>query len=73
MAAEVQARPSKGEQMLWQTQYIACCSELNQWETVAEYAQHTENYASLTECLCKLQDWVRLKDNVFPKALVRCS
>ena len=71
LLAETQMRPTKGELALWQNQYVKACAELNQWETVGKYAQAAENYSLLTECLTKLQEWQRLKEEVLPKAMVR--
>lgn len=61
---------TKSEMVLWHNQYLACCIELNQWETVAEYAKSTENAALQLEAAAKLHDWVNLKQMVVPKAQV---
>ncbi|KAK9813189.1 hypothetical protein WJX72_010368 [[Myrmecia] bisecta] len=67
---EEAAAASKGEQSLWQSQYLSCCAELHQWDVVAEYARSTENYSLLMDCLWKLHDWGTLKEAVLPKAQV---
>ena len=30
---------TRGEQVLWQQQYLKCCSELGRWDTVHEHNQ----------------------------------
>lgn len=61
---------TKNEMVLWHNQYLACCMELNQWDTVAEYAKSIDNSALQLEAAAKLHDWVHLKQMVVPKAQV---
>lgn len=61
---------SKDEMVLWHNQYLSCCMELNQWDTVAEYAKSTENSILQLEATAKLHDWVHLKQMAVPKAQV---
>lgn len=64
------ANVTKNEMVLWHNQYLACCMELNQWDTVAEYAKSIDNSALQLEAAAKLHDWIHLKQMVVPKAQV---
>ena len=61
---------TRGEQVLWQQQYLNCCSELGQWDVVHEYARGTENYAAFMDVAWKCSDWQGLKEWVLPKGAV---
>ncbi len=61
---------TRGEQVLWQQQYLNCCSELGQWDVVHEYARGTENYAAFMDVAWKCSDWQDLKEWVLPKGAV---
>ena len=61
---------TRGEQVLWQQQYLNCCSELGQWDVINEYARGTENYAAYMDVAWKCSDWQGLKDWVLPKGAV---
>lgn len=61
---------TKSEMVLWHNQYLSTCMELNQWDTVAEYAKSTENSALQLEAASKQHDWAHLKQMVLPKAQV---
>ena len=63
--------PKKGEQVMWQAQWLHCCSELAQWEVVTEVGQATDNPALLIESLWRHGDYATLRSSVLPKALVR--
>ena len=47
--------------LLWHQQYLACCAELNQWDTVAEYAKVTDNCPLQIDAMVQLHDWQNLK------------
>lgn len=61
---------TRGEQVLWQQQYLNCCSQLGQWDVVHEYARGTENYAAFMDVAWKCSDWQGLKEWVLPKGAV---
>lgn len=61
---------TRGEQVLWQQQYLNCCAELGQWDVINEYARGTENYAAYMDVAWKCSDWQGLKDWVLPKGAV---
>ena len=61
---------TRGEQVLWQQQYLNCCAELGQWDVINEYARGTENYAAFMDVAWKCSDWQGLKDWVLPKGAV---
>ena len=61
---------TRGEQVLWQKQYLNCCAELGQWDVVNEYARDTENYAAYMDVAWKCNDWQGLKEWVLPKGAV---
>lgn len=61
---------TRGEQVLWQQQYVNCCAELGQWDVINEYARGTENYAAYMDVAWKCSDWQGLKDWVLPKGAV---
>ena len=47
--------------LLWHQQYLACCAELNQWDTVVEYAKVTDNCPLQIDSMVQLHDWQNLK------------
>jgi len=61
---------NKGEQSLWVEQWLVCAQQLNQWDSVIEYARDAEQMDTLTDCLWKLPDWSSLKTILGPKAPV---
>lgn len=63
--------PKKGEQVMWQQQWLRCCSELAQWDAVTEVGNATDNCALLIESLWRQSDYSNLRTNILPKALVR--
>ena len=48
---------TRGEQLLWQRQYLDCCSELGQWDIVNDYAKSAENYGTFMDAAWKNNDW----------------
>lgn len=52
---------TKNEMVLWHQQYLACCVELNQWDTVVEYAKVTDNCPLQIDAMVQLHDWQTLK------------
>ena len=52
---------TKNEMLLWHQQYLACCAELNQWDTVVEYAKVTDNCPLQIDAMVQLHDWQNLK------------
>ena len=52
---------TKNEMLLWHQQYLACCAELNQWDTVAEYAKFTDNCPLQIDAMVQLHEWQYLK------------
>lgn len=48
---------TRGEQVLWQQQYLDCCSELGQWDIVNDYAKSAENYGTFMDAAWKNNDW----------------
>lgn len=52
---------TKNEMLLWHQQYLACCAELNQWDTVVEYAKVTDNCPLQIDSMVQLHDWQNLK------------
>lgn len=52
---------TKNEMLLWHQQYLSCCAELNQWDTVAEYAKVTDNCPLQIDAMVQLHDWQNLK------------
>lgn len=52
---------TKNEMLLWHQQYLACCAELNQWDTVVEYAKVTDNCPLQIDAMVQLHDWQSLK------------
>lgn len=63
----------KSEQAMWQAQYAKCCSEMSQWDVLHDYGKQTENYSIIAAALAKTQDWLRLKEDVLPCAMVMPS
>ncbi|KAL4854024.1 Transcription-associated protein 1 [Chlorella vulgaris] len=61
---------TKNEMVLWHHQYLACCFELNQWDTVVEYAKVTDNCPLQIDAMVHLHDWQNLKAMVLPKAQI---
>ena len=61
---------TRGEQVLWQQQYLNCCSELGQWDIVHEYARGTENHAAFMDVAWKCSDWQGLKEWALPMGAV---
>jgi len=61
---------TKSEMVLWHNQYLASCMDLNQWDTVAEYAKSVDNASLRLEAASKLYDWSYLKTMVGPTAQV---
>ncbi|KAL4439666.1 hypothetical protein ABPG75_002667 [Micractinium tetrahymenae] len=61
---------TKIEMLLWHQQYLACCAELNQWDTVVEYAKVTDNCPLQIDSMVQLHDWQNLKAMVLPKAQI---
>ena len=61
---------TKSEMVLWHNQYLSCCMELNQWDTVAEYAKSVDNSTLRLEAAAKLYDWSYLKTMIGPNAQV---
>lgn len=61
---------TKSEMVLWHDQYLACCTELNQWDTIADYAKSTDNSALQLEAAAKQHDWANLRQMAVPKAQV---
>ncbi|PRW20618.1 transformation transcription domain-associated [Chlorella sorokiniana] len=64
---------TKNEMVLWHQQYLACCVELNQWDTVVEYAKVTDNCPLQIDAMVQLHDWQTLKSMVLPKAQIEDS
>ncbi len=60
----------KNEMALWHEQYLTCCSEMNQWDSVMQYATQVDNQALLAECAWRLHEWEHLKLHVLPKVQV---
>lgn len=60
-AATPPAGVTKNEMLLWHQQYLACCAELNQWDTVVEYAKVTDNCPLQIDAMVHLHDWQNLK------------
>ena len=52
--------------LLWHQQYLACCTELNQWDTVVEYAKVTDNCPMQIDAMVQLHDWQTLKAVCWP-------
>jgi transformation/transcription domain-associated protein len=48
---------TKNEMLLWHQQYLACCAELNQWDTIVEYAKVTDQCPLQIEAMVHLHDW----------------
>jgi transformation/transcription domain-associated protein len=62
---------TKSEMVLWHDRYLACCAELNQWDTMFDYAKSTDNGRLQLEAAAKLLDWVHLRQVALPKAQVQ--
>lgn len=61
---------TKNEMLLWHQQYLACCAELNQWDTVVEYAKVTDNCLLQIDAMVQLHDWQNLKAVSYPRAVL---
>jgi transformation/transcription domain-associated protein len=61
---------TKSEMVLWHNQYLSCCTELNQWEVVAEYAKSVDNSALRLEAAAKQYEWSYLKTMIAPNAQI---
>ena len=48
---------TRGEQVLWQQQYLNCCNELGQWDLINDYAKSAENYGAFMDAAWKNNDW----------------
>lgn len=62
---------TKSEMVLWHDRYLSCCMELNQWETVFEYARSTENGRLELDAAAKIHEWQYLRQVAIPKAQVQ--
>jgi hypothetical protein len=47
--------------LLWHQQYVACCIELNQWDTIVEYAKVTDQCPLQIDAMVHSHDWQNLK------------
>ena len=56
---------------MWQREYLRCCAEQCQWDTVEEYAEAVNNLPLRADCLWRLQEWGRLRADVLPKLMAR--
>ena len=58
---------------MWQREYLRCCAEQCQWDTVDEYSEAVGNLPLRADCLWRLQEWNRLRTDVLPKLMARPS
>ena len=61
---------TKSEMVLWHNQYLSCCTELNQWEVITEYAKSVDNSALRLEAAAKTYEWSYLKTMIAPNAQI---
>jgi transformation/transcription domain-associated protein len=53
---------SKTEMCLWESQWLATCRSLSQWEGLAEWAAGVDHPSVAAEACARLGDWPRLRE-----------
>lgn len=60
----------KGELSLWVEQWLECCRNLNQWDSVMEYGKTVDHQGALLDILWKINSWKELQETVMPRLSV---
>eukprot|EP00798_Chlamydomonas_sp_ICE-L_P011531 gene11531-34243_t len=71
MSEWIQMNPTqvpRGEAAMWIDQWVYCAKQLNQWDSLLEYARSTENHELAVDCLWRQSEWADLKDTLQTKA-----
>lgn len=69
-SARVGPAANRSEQSMWVEQWTNCARQLNQWDTIIEFARDTDQNETLMDCLWKVPDWTALRGSLLPKGNV---